>query len=311
MSRKQAETRNMLIAMMLSVMVLAYWNYYIEAPRQKAEIAAIKAKQQIKQKAAVEEEKLHPIVIKPRTEIIKDSPRVTINSPSLKGSLSLTGLRFDDLMLTYYRETLDKTSPDVTLLSPPEDTEGYFAEFGWADASKTLKLPAPDTLWISDGTELTPEKPVTLSWKSSDGITFTAKIALDDKYMFTVTQTAIDGTGKPLSLQTYAYVNRVYDIKKHPPLGILHEGPVGVVDNTLKEAPYKKLSDEKDETFEASNGWLGVTDKYWLAAIIPQQEPFTAHFSYYNSRGRDHYQADYLSTANVQNTLHFFAGAKS
>jgi YidC/Oxa1 family membrane protein insertase len=310
--RRQHESKNMFIAMILSVLVIVGWNYYFEVPREKAQIVAMKAKAEADKQETLKD-KEHPVVIKPREELIKEAPRVTIQSPSLRGSLSLKGLRFDDLKLAHYHETIDKNSPEVTLFSPAEDADGYFAEFGWTSTNKVLQLPTTETIWTSDGATLSPDHPVTLLWKNPDGITFSARITLDEHYLFTITQAATDANGKPVMLQTYAYINRVYDIrdiKKHPVLGIVHEGPLGVFDSRLNEATYKKLQEEKDQTFNATEGWLGVSDKYWLSAIIPPQSPFTAHFSYYTSRDRDHYQTDYLSAEQGQTTLHFFAGAK-
>ena len=136
------------------------------------------------------------------------------------------------------------------------------------------------------------------------------KITLDDHYLFTLTQSVAGADGKPLSLQTYAYINRAYDTKKHLALGIIHEGPIGAFDNSLKETAYKKLTQEKEQTFEAHDGWLGISDKYWLSVLIPPQNSFVAHFSYYNSRGRDHYQTDYMNAPSESTTLHLFAGAK-
>ena len=309
-NRRTAETQNMIVAMVLSILVLLYWNHFVEAPRQKAEVRAQHEHAAAKLEQAAEEAKANPVVIRPREEIIKDSARVAIASPSLHGSIALTGLRIDDLTLAHYRQTQEPNSPEVTLLSPADDSEGYFAEFGWASDNKALKLPDGSTAWTSDRNELTPQAPVNLSWKSPDGIVFSAKIALDEKYMFTVTQSAVDASGKPVTLQTYAYINRVWDAKKHPPLGILHEGPLGVMDGTLKEAAYKKLVEDKEQHFDANEGWLGISDKYWLAAIVPSPGQFTAHFSYYTSRMRDHFQTDYLSAPGTQTELHFFAGAK-
>jgi len=309
-NRRQAETQNMVIAMVLSVLILIYWDYYIEAPRQKAESAALRARAQTEQTLAKTPEQAAPIVIKPRTELLTESTRLPIRSPSLHGSIALKGLRIDDLTLARYRETLDPTSPEVILFSPADDVEGYFAQFGWSPGDGTVKVPAEDAVWTADARELVPGRDVTLSWKNADGVTFLARLSLDDEYLFTVTQSALDATGKPLNLQTYAYINRVYDTKKHPPVGILHEGPLGVINGTLKEAPYKKLSDEKEETFDANEGWLGISDKYWLSAIIPASPSFSAHFTFYNSRGRDHYQTDYVSPKQPQSILRFFAGAK-
>ena len=308
--QRQTDTQNMIIAMLLSILVLVYWNYFVEAPRQQAQVAAMKTRAQARVQTEIKDEKNHEIVIRPRDEILKDSARVTVTSQSLNGSIALKGLRIDDLTLSHYRETLDAQSPAVTLLSPADAGDGYFAEFGWSGISQGMNLPTAETVWTPDRQQLTPQTPVTLTWKNPEGALFTVRIALDDKYLFTLTQKAVNASGQPLILQTYAFVNRVYDIKKHPPLGILHEGPLGVLNSTLKEAPYKKLREEKDEPFEANAGWLGITDKYWLAALIPPQEAFTSHFSYYDSRGRDHYQADYVGAASPETTLHFFAGAK-
>jgi YidC/Oxa1 family membrane protein insertase len=309
-SRRQSETQNLIIAMVLSVLVLIYWNYYVEAPREKAEIAAMRAKVQA-QEQALEAQQEHPIVVKPRAELISESPRVTIVSGSLHGSIALKGLRFDDLLLAQYRKTLAPDSPEVTLFSPADDADGYFAEFGWISAAGVV-VPTPETLWTADGTTLSPDHPVTLLWKNRDGVTFSVRIALDDHYLFTITQAATDAGGKPVTLQTYAYINRVYDLHdtKKNPIGLVHQGPLGVFDGRLKESPYKNFQSEKELSFDASEGWMGISDKYWLSAIIPPQSPFTAHFSYYTSRGRDHYQTDYLSASQGQTTLHFFAGAK-
>lgn len=309
-NRRQAETTNMIIAAVLSMLVLLYWDYFIEAPRRKAELLSARSKAHMEEQAKHQEQKEGALVFKPRAELLQESSRVNIASSSLHGSIALKGLRFDDLTLARYRETQEPGSPEVTLFSPPDDREGYFAEFGWTAPDKTTKVPGPDTLWSADSAQLTPGHPVTFHWKNADGVTFSARIALDDKYLFTITQSAVDSNGKPFSLQTYAYVNRVWDTKHHQALGILHEGPLGAFDGTLKEVPYKTLSEEKDQAFEAAEGWLGISDKYWLAAILPPKESFTAHFSYYKSRGRDHYQADYLSPPASATTLRFFAGAK-
>lgn len=302
----------MVIAAILSMAVLLYWDYFIETPRQKAEQLSMRAKTQAQLQVQKAQEKESPIVVKPRGELLGESARVTINSPSLHGSIALKGLRFDDLTLARYRETLDPNSPEVTLFSPGDATDGYFTEFGWATADKTIQIPSPDTVWTADSKILTPQHPLTLTWKNPDGITFTAKISLDDKYLFTITQSAVAKDGKIVPMQTYGYINRVYDLhdaKKHPNV-LVHEGPIAAFDNTLKETAYKKLGEEKEENYEATSGWLGFSDKYWLSAIIPPQVPFTAHFSYYQSRGRDHYQTDYLTSATDTTTLRFFAGAK-
>lgn len=313
MNKKSAsEIQNLLIAMVLSVLILSYWEYFIEGPRKKAEEIAGKRQAQeqiVTQQQQVQELKTEP---KSKEEWLGASPRVRISTPSLHGSIALKGLRFDDLTLANYRQTLDPNSPEVVLFTPGGDTDAYFAEFGWtAPADGKIQVPVPDTVWKSDVQTLEPAHPATFTWKNDQGAVFTVKITLNEKYLFDVTQSAVDAAGKPLILPHYAYINRVYDAKTHTALGIIHEGPLGVFDGTLQEAPYKKLTEDKEQAFETSTGWMGMSDKYWLSAIIPPDgNSFSGRFSYYTSKGREHYQTDYLSAPTGEITLHFFAGAK-
>ncbi len=307
MNTKHSDTNNLIIALLLSLLILGYWQYFIEGPRKAQEELALKTKvetQQIQKVADV------PEVPKSRDELLSEAPNVVIKSDRLNGSFSLKGLRFNNLALVQYHETLDPKSPQVVLFSPSGDANSYFAEFGWLSADKSLQVPTEDTVWSADSKELTPTHPVNLTWKNSSGVAFHVQIALDDKYMFTIAASAEDSKGGHPLLQNYAYINRVYDISKHPAMGILHEGPLGVFDGILKEVPYKKLIEQKDEGFEANSGWMGVTDKYWLSAIIPPDESFSAHMSYYESKDRAHYQVEYIGKPAEEMKLHLFAGAK-
>ncbi|MEI6730445.1 MAG: membrane protein insertase YidC, partial [Pseudomonadota bacterium] len=144
-----------------------------------------------------------------------------------------------------------------------------------------------------------------------EGVIFNLEIALDEKYMFTAVASAKNAKGEPVNLQTYAYLNRIYDPKAHPSAGIVHEGPIGVFDGILKEVAYSKFKDEKskEQPFEAKSGWLGITDKYWLAAIIPNGE-FAAKFSNYRSGEREHFRVEYIDNNQSDNKLRLFVGAK-
>jgi YidC/Oxa1 family membrane protein insertase len=324
--QNSGDMRNLVIAVVLSTVILAFWQYYIEAPRQKAAALALRAKVQTEQQLKKEEiSKNEPEVQLARPELLKLSQRVRIESPSLHGSISLTGLRFDDLTLAKYRETLEANSPDVTLFTPAGDEDSYFAQFGWTADDSTLQLPDDKSQWKADGDVLSPEHPVTFTWKNATGVTFTMKAALDEKYMFTLTQSATDASGKALSLHSYAYINRAFEAANHVyrhgkgkfssgrNATIVQEGPLGAFDGILHESAYKKMKDtqdQKEQQFDAQNGWLGITDIYWFSALIPQDTAFTGHFSYYESKGRDHFQTDFISAAQPQTTVHFFAGAK-
>ena len=252
-----------------------------------------------------------------REEALQASPRVQIETPRVRGSLALAGARFDDLWLSDYRETQEPDSPQVLLLSPVGAPGTYYAEFGWAaDPKSGTAVPTAGTLWEADGETLTHSSPVTLRWDNGEGLSFSRTVAIDENYMFTVTQRVVNTSTAAVTLFPYALASRTGtpDI-----LGffILHEGPIGVFDETLKEVDYNDLRDDGAVEVTSTGGWIGITDKYWLVALVPdQQSEFAAGFRHSFSDD-DKYQVDYLaggvsiaagSSAEVVNRL--FAGAK-
>ncbi len=261
-----------------------------------------------------------------RDEMIGISPRIAIETPRLTGSISLRGARIDDLVLTRYRETQDPKSPQITLLSPEGSPSAYFSRFGWAAAGNGVTLPKADTLWESEGGSLTPTSPVTLRWNNGEGLTFEQVFAIDENYLFTVTQRVINDSGETVNLAPFGLVSRSGTPEI---LGfyILHEGPLGVLGETLKEVDYEDLKDSypgpgpNGEVVIANDtigGWLGITDKYWLTALVPDQNAeVKTRFVYTQPNGRDNYQSDLLYPpaaiapgAAVETTSRLFAGAK-
>jgi len=252
-----------------------------------------------------------------REEILAQNPRVRIETPKLSGSISLVGGRVDDLILTRYREELAPKSPQIVLLSPSGSEKAYFADFGWTSTSSNVKLPGRDTLWRADGDKLTPDQPVTLSWENGQGLRFEQTFAVDEDYMFTVKQRIVNDGDSTVSAAPYGLISRTGtpDI-----LGfyILHEGLLGVLDGTLKEVDYSDLKDDGAVQQKTTGGWLGITDKYWLVALIPDQSrPINSRFVYDGAAGVDKYQADFLYDtvtiapgATVETTSRAFAGAK-
>lgn len=252
-----------------------------------------------------------------REEILAGSPRVRIETPSLSGSLSLVGGRIDDLTLTRYREGLDASSPQIVLLSPSGVEKPYFLDFGWTATSAEVRVPNRDTVWQADSDVLRSDQPVTLSWDNGQGLRFEQVIAVDESYMFTVTQRVVNSGDLAVSVAPYGLVSRTGtpDI-----LGfyILHEGLLGVFDKTLKEVDYSDLRDDGAVQQATTGGWLGITDKYWLVALIPNQDkPVNTRFVYDGAAGVDKYQADFLyETATIapgaaaETTSRAFAGAK-
>ncbi len=256
-----------------------------------------------------------------REEALAQSPRIAIDTPSLKGSIALKGGRIDDLTLRDYRETVEPTSPNVVLLSPAGGPHAYYAEHGWvAEAGKDLALPGADTVWKAESSgPLTPQSPVTLSYDNGKGLKFTRTIALDDKYMFTIDDKVANTGSDAVTLYPYALVSR----HETPPIQgfyILHEGLIGVVDDSgLEEISYAHAAENPPAVFKSQNGWLGITDKYWATVVIPEQgKAFKASFSgTTQSAGKDRFQTDYLmdplsipAGASGEAKGQVFAGAK-
>jgi len=251
-----------------------------------------------------------------RTAAIKATPRLKIASSRLHGSIALTGGRIDDLTLADYHESLDPTSPEIVLFSPQGTENAYLAEFGWI-AADDVAVPGPDTVWKANRAVLVPGVPVTLSWDNGQGQRFLKTIALDEGYMFSITQRIENSATQSVAFYPYGFVART-GTPETTRFFILHEGLLGVLDGTLKEVDYDDLQDEKVIENPTTGGWVGFTDKYWLAALVPDQKtPVGTRFAYRAEDGIDKYQVDFLGpqmTAKpggvVETTDRLFAGAK-
>ncbi len=258
-----------------------------------------------------------------RDDAIGVSPRVSIDTPLLSGSIALRGARLDDLILKQYREALDPASAPITLLSPEGSANPYFSRFAWAARPDSgVTLPRADTLWEAEGGSLSIGSPVTLRWDNGEGLIFEQVIAIDDEYLFTVTQRVINNGAEAADLAPFGLISRTGtpDI-----LGffILHEGPIGFLGDSLKEVDYSDLKDDYQgqqvvRSYDTTGGWIGITDKYWLAALVPSQDTeVKARYVYTQPGGRDHYQSDILYSAatvapgaSQETTSRLFAGAK-
>jgi len=246
------------------------------------------------------------------------SPRIAIETPSVKGSIALKGGRLDDLTLKDYRVTVDPDSPQVILLSPAGGPHAYYAERGFVGSADDLALPSGETLWTAEGQEtLTPGSPVTLTYDNGQGLTFTRTISVDDKYLFTIDDKVANSGSEPVTLYPYALVSR-HELPQVQGFYILHEGLVGVVDDGLQEISYSSALEDKPETFKSENGWLGISDKYWATTVIPEQgKRFDAKFAGFQDGTRTRFQTDYLMSpikvepgGSAQVSGHIFAGAK-
>ena len=255
---------------------------------------------------------------KARNEIINESERISIENDFINGSINLTGARIDDIILKKYRIDLSSDSENVKFLSPKGSDNPYFAEYGWVTSNNNkIELPNANTVWKSNKSIISPEAPVVLSWDNGNGLIFKRTISIDTEYMFSIQQTIINNTSEDIILYPYGLINRT-GVPKLSGLFILHEGPIGVLNDRVKELDYDDLEDDKKISEKSKKGWIGITDKYWLAALIPNQESnFEGHFQSF-SRGADiKFQTSYLgpqiiiaSNNQASYISQFYAGAK-
>jgi len=294
------------------------WSMYFENPdeaqRKRLELQGkTETQTNIQKPETPQTAKANPTKGISRSDALKESDRVFIENSNLSGSISLRGALIDDIILKNYRETLDKSSKPIVVLSPKKSEDGYFVESGWATTKSDVKVPDNNSVWqIREGKKLTPASPVTLEWNNREGVVFSKKIELDDKYLFKVTETIRNEKSKTIELFHYSQITK--NTKPNTEnFYILHEGLIGVVDKNLKEETYSTIEKEK-KTYTGKSGWFGITDKYWMSAIIPESgKSFKGEYSFANS-----YKANFIisepTIANPQkstsNTLKIFIGAK-
>src|SRR5665213_4450439 len=345
------DNRNTILAVILSGLVLIAWQYFYNVPQMEKQRAAQQAQSELVKPAQQAGSPTTPsttpstspattpqpgalnapapntpaqptttVAVVERDTAIAAGPRVKIDTPKLSGSISLKGARIDDLSLVQFRETVDPASPAIVLYSPSGTAEPYYAEFGWVPAAgSTVKLPDQNTVWQQEGSgSLTPSTPVTPKYDNGDGLTFRRTISIDERYLFSIKDDVTNVGNAPVTLYPFALISR-HGTPKVAGYYILHEGLIGYLgDQGLQEYAYKKIDDAKSVSFKVTNGWLGITDKYWASALLPDTgAQLQAKYSS-NLVGTTHnYQTDYLEdpqTIAIGGTgsanARLFAGAK-
>src|ERR1700676_2152210 len=337
------DNRNTILAVILSGLVLIAWQYFYNVPQMEKQRAAQQASELAKSAtppastttpstapqtgtpqpaanapAATQPASTAPVVS--RDTAIASAPRVKIESPRLSGSISLKGARIDDLSLVQFRDTVDPASPAIVLYSPSGTANPYYAEFGWVAASgSTVRMPDQNTVGQQEGSgNLTPGSPVTLKYDNGDGLTFRRSIAIDERYLFTIKDDVSNVGTAPVTLYPFALISR-HGTPQVSGYYILHEGLIGYLgEQGLQEYGYKKIDDAKAVNFKVTNGWLGITDKYWASALLPDTRAhLQARFSSNLVGAGRTYQTDYLQdpqTIAIGGTgsanARLFAGAK-
>jgi YidC/Oxa1 family membrane protein insertase len=322
------EFKNLIIALVLASVVMIGWQYFYEKPLIEKKQAIEAARTQELADAApyyasppktggLQLPSSNDAGIATAQAAIDNSPRITIESDTLRGSLSLKGAQFDDITLSQYREELAENADVVHLLSPGNDEHpSYSADFGVISANPALALPGRNSLWRADNMLLTPNQPVTLRYDNGAGLLFEKTIALDAHYMFTVSLKITNRSRQPVALYPYGLINRVAPSESKS-MALLHEGPISVINDTLEHIKYSELRDDGNVEYTGT-GWLGITDKYWLTALIPAAgESVDMAFRHVSRNGKSAYQVDLRGSgveipagASHAFTTRFYAGAK-
>lgn len=318
------EQRNLIIAIVLSVLILFGFQWLFPkqqtpVPTSEQTTAGAPPVPQGAADGSAPMDKAPPTAAESRAAALDGSRRISVRTPKLHGSIALIGARLDDLTLVEYRETTNPSSPEIVLLSPAGSPHPYYAEFGWVPADASAKTPGADTVWTAaPGTsELAAGGKVVLSWDNGDGLRFVRTYAVDENYMFSVDQRVENYGAKPVTLHPYALVSRT-GTPKTEGMYILHEGPLGVLDGTLKEIKYDDLKKEGSVRQKSTGGWAGITDKYWLTALVPDQKAeMTGRFVHQAQGNADRYQVDFTGgpvivepNGSAETGFHMFAGAK-
>ncbi|NVN85536.1 MAG: membrane protein insertase YidC [Rhodopseudomonas sp.] len=339
------DNRNTILAVILSGLVLLGWQYFFNIPQMEKQRAAQQAQTQTAtpapqpsttpaatpgspqsgtaaapSTAATPAQPASAAPVVSRDAAIAASPRIKIDTPRVSGSIALKGARIDDISLVLFRDTVDPKSPAIELFSPSGTANPYYAEFGWVAASgAAVKIPDQTTVWEQEGSgSLTPSHPVTLKYDNGEGLTFRRTISIDERYLFSVKDDVTNVGAAPVTLYPFALISR-HGTPAVAGYYILHEGLVGYLgDQGLQEYPYKKIDDAKAVSFKVTNGWLGITDKYWASALLPDNNAqLQARFSSNLVGNVRTYQADYLQdpqTIAIGGTgsanARLFAGAK-
>jgi YidC/Oxa1 family membrane protein insertase len=336
---KSEDTRNLFLAIALSVLVMAAWQYFYAGPLyQREHQAQMDANQANTPPTSEAQPSAAPTASPPGapaaatppgapmreapgtvSQVLAASPRVVVDTPSVGGSIDLKGGKIDDIILKDYHETVDPKSPNVRLFSPPGAPDAYWAETGFVSPAGA-KTPGLDAVWTPDRQTLTPTQPVTLTWDNGAGLVFKRVVAVDDKYMFTIVDSVANAGSAPATVQPYALVLR-HGRPTVAGYSVLHEGFVGVIgDGGVQQVTYANIEKAtgKVNAFKGDGGWLGFTDKYWGSAVIPvQTAPIEVRFSASGTVQPVDYQADFLGKeqsvapgATVETTTRVFAGAK-
>ena len=310
------DNRNVFVAIALSMSVLLFWGAFFDTPKQQKNVVSQKQERNLNSTTNQITPDINQFKTKTtlsRKDAITQNDRVIIKNDNVEGSISLKGAVIDDLSFIKYKKEL-KNEDKVVFLNPKEIADGYYVETGWSSIGNKVKVPNIETQWSVKGNKLLNQNnSVTLIWNNSEGIIFKKIVSLDDKFLFKIKQEVQNNTKEDLELYPYAQITRNKKPDDVQGFYILHEGFIGVFDGELKEDGYDDIK-EKKISRNADNGWLGITDKYWMTAVVPpKDENFKSTFLF-----KDTFKANYIqnspvsikSSKGASNEIRVFAAAK-
>ena len=313
------DNRNLVLAIVCSALLVIGYQIFFELPKQQAlEEQALKEQKELiltaPENSSQSQQEVETSI---KDEKIINAPRISIDTPSIEGSISLAGARIDDIVLKNYTKNLDPQSSKIRLFERLDNQKPYFAEFGWI-GSGTVDLPNSSSIWTSNSSILEPGKPIILSYKSDNNLKFERIFEINENYLITITDRVVNNGSSEVTLYPYGLVRRT-GLPKVDGLFILHEGPIAVIDEKLREVDYDDLVDDGDEIIssEMKGGWIGITDKYWLAALIPDQKDNSEFAFRYSKKSSGQWQSDWRGSSKIispgseiEATSHLYAGAK-
>ncbi|MDB9799436.1 membrane protein insertase YidC [Pelagibacteraceae bacterium] len=311
------DNKNVFVAIALSMSVLLFWGAFFETPKQ---IEKNNSTQEKKLQKEFQNENIAPninqteqVISISRNESIAKSKRIKIENKKIKGSISLEGAIIDDISFKNYKKNIEEDEI-ISFLNPKDTTNGYFIESGWTSIGNNIDVPTNKSIWTAVGNNmLSTNSPVLLEWQNKNGLIFKKKIELDEKYLFKISQEIKNTSNKTIELYPYAQITRNKIPDDFQGFYISHEGFIGVFDDELKEDDYDDIEDKK-EVRVADSGWVGITDKYWMTALIPEKgKNFKSTFLY-----KDAYKANYIlnnstviaPSESKKNQIKLFVAAK-
>ncbi len=314
------DNKNVFVAIALSMSVLLFWGAFFETPKNQIEQ---KTNNQIQEKtensitpSTNQAPTINQLTVEKkvsRDESINNSDRIRIENENIIGSISLEGGLIDDISFKNHKQKVEG-SKNIEFLNPAQTENGFYAESGWASIGNKIKVPTKNSKWKVEGNKvLTDKSPVILKWNNNEGVIFKKKIELDEKYLFKISQEIQNNSSQSVELYPYAQItrNKVPDDIQN--FYISHEGFIGVFDDELKEDDYDDIEDNKIVR-ETNEGWLGITDKYWMTVLVPEAgKNFKSTYQY-----NDSFRANYIINEPVKinanssgvNSLRLFVAAK-